>query len=67
PVELQNAVAEVLRLAHRLGGSMEYCHGVGLKLAPLMSEEHGAGFDIMGRIKDALDPNRIMNPGKMGL
>ena len=46
---------------------MEYTHGVGVKLASLMSEEHGAGLEIMRRIKRTLDPNNIMNPGKMGL
>jgi FAD/FMN-containing dehydrogenase len=40
---------------------------VGVKLAPLMMEEHGYGLEIMRRIKKMLDPNNIMNPGKMGL
>ena len=46
---------------------MEYTHGVGVKLAPLMSAEHGYGFEMMRLIKKTLDPNNIMNPGKMGL
>jgi FAD/FMN-containing dehydrogenase len=46
---------------------MEYTHGVGTKLAPLMAEEHGCGLEIMRRIKATLDPNGIMNPGKLGL
>ena len=64
---LENTVEELLRLVHRMGGSMEYCHGVGLKLAPLMAEEHGQGLEVMRQIKKVLDPNGIMNPGKMGL
>lgn len=64
---LQDGVEEMLRLAQQMGGSMEYCHGVGLKLAPLMVEEHGYGLDVMRDIKKTLDPNNIMNPGKMGL
>lgn len=56
-----------LRLAHALGGSMEYCHGVGVRLAHLMEEEHGAGLTVMRLIKRALDPNGVMNPGKMAL
>ena len=46
---------------------MEYTHGVGVKLAPLMKEEHGYGLEVMRRVKRTLDPNNIMNPGKMGL
>ena len=64
---LQQTIDELLRLVQRLGGSMEYTHGVGVKLASLMSEEHGYGLEIMRRIKRTLDPNNIMNPGKMGL
>lgn len=64
---LEDTVEELLRLAQRMGGSMEYCHGVGVKLAPLMAEEHGYGLEVMRQIKKALDPNNIMNPGKMAL
>jgi alkyldihydroxyacetonephosphate synthase len=42
-------------------------HGVGLKLAPYMPAQHGAGLDVLRRIKNALDPNGVMNPGKLGL
>ena len=42
-------------------------HGVGLKLAPYMQAQHGAGLDVLRRIKGALDPNGVMNPGKLGL
>ena len=50
-----------------MGGSMEYTHGVGVKLAALMAEEHGYGVEVMRRIKKTLDPNGIMNTGKMAL
>jgi alkyldihydroxyacetonephosphate synthase len=42
-------------------------HGVGLKLAPYMPAQHGAGLDVLRRIKNGLDPNGVMNPGKLGL
>ena len=63
---LQNAVDELLQLVQDLGGSMEYTHGVGVKLASLMRAEHGYGFEVMRQIKATLDPRNIMNPGKMG-
>jgi FAD/FMN-containing dehydrogenase len=64
---LEETIEDLLRLAQRMGGSMEYTHGVGIKLAPLMEEEHGYGLEVMRGIKRLLDPNNIMNPGKLGL
>jgi alkyldihydroxyacetonephosphate synthase len=49
------------------GGVMNDHHGVGLKLAPYMERQHGAALGAMRRIKAALDPHGIMNPGKLGL
>jgi alkyldihydroxyacetonephosphate synthase len=46
------------------GGVMNDHHGVGLKLAPYMRRQWGPAFDELVRIKRALDPNNIMNPGK---
>ncbi len=56
-----------LRIALDLGGSMEYCHGVGLTLAHLMATELGVGLDVLREIKRALDPQGLLNPGKLGL
>src|SRR5919109_1514399 len=42
-------------------------HGVGLKLAPYMRRQHGPALDAILRIKAALDPHGVMNPGKLGL
>jgi FAD/FMN-containing dehydrogenase len=62
------AVDGVCRAAQEAGGTMEYCHGVGWKLAHLMENEHGAaGLDAIRRVKAALDPAGILNPGKWGL
>jgi alkyldihydroxyacetonephosphate synthase len=49
------------------GGVMNDHHGVGLKLAPYMRSQHGPALDVLRRIKEVLDPNRIMNPGKLDL
>jgi FAD/FMN-containing dehydrogenase len=64
---LEETVEELLGLVQQMGGSMEYTHGVGVKLAPLMAAEHGYGLEVLRQIKKTLDPNNIMNPGKMGL
>ena len=58
----------VCRAAQDAGGTMEYCHGVGWQLAHLMEREHGeAGLDVLRRVKLALDPSGILNPGKLTL
>jgi alkyldihydroxyacetonephosphate synthase len=49
------------------GGVMNDHHGVGIKLGPYMRRQHGGALDAMRQIKAALDPNNVMNPGKMGL
>jgi D-lactate dehydrogenase (cytochrome) len=64
---LTEVIDELLMRVQDLGGSMEYCHGAGLRLAHLMEREHGPGLDVMRRLKAALDPNGILNPGKLGL
>lgn len=64
-LEMGQVVDEVLTLANEMGGSMEYCHGVGLKLSHLMNTEHRSGLNVMRRLKRAIDPNNILNPGKL--
>jgi len=61
------AVDDLIRLAQDLGGTMEYVHGVGVKLAHLMGRELGPGLEVTRRVKKALDPRGILNPGKLGL
>ena len=64
---LGETVEQVLTLAQDMGGIMEYCHGVGIKLNHLLAREMGVGQDVVQVMKQALDPNNIMNPGKLGL
>ena len=63
--DLGQTVDRVLTLAQAMGGSMEYCHGVGMKLAHLVEAELGSGMSAARRIKKALDPGGILNPGKL--
>jgi alkyldihydroxyacetonephosphate synthase len=67
-VELHDRIwDDAVQAMLRAGGVMNDHHGVGLKLAPYMRAQHGPGLDLMRRIKEVLDPNRIMNPGKLDL
>ena len=65
--DMAKAVDQVLMLAQDMGGIMEYCHGVGIKLAHLLAREMGVGLEVVRAMKKALDPHNIMNPGKLGL
>lgn len=49
------------------GGTVSHHHGVGLLKAPWAAREWGEGIEVLRAIKRALDPNGIMNPGKLGL
>ena len=64
---LAQVVEQVLKLAQDMGGVMEYCHGVGVKLNHLLARELGAGHEVIRDLKQTLDPANIMNPGKLGL
>jgi alkyldihydroxyacetonephosphate synthase len=58
---------DCLRAAMNAGGVLNEHHGIGLKLSRLMPELYGNSFQILKDLKKSLDPNGIMNPGKMGL
>ena len=48
-----------------LGGTCSGEHGVGLGNRRYMQQEHGGSLAVMARIKDAFDPDGILNPGKI--
>ena len=49
------------------GGSISHHHGIGLR-GEFMEQELGSGtYQLLKGIKNYLDPNGIMNPGKLGL
>ena len=56
----------LVRRAIAFDGTCTGEHGVGLHKLPYLEEEHGAAtVDVMRRIKQALDPHNILNPGKV--
>jgi len=64
--EVHKAVEETFQLVLSLGGSITGEHGVGTtKQAFLGKELSPTVMTVMRKIKDALDPNGIMNPGKI--
>ena len=68
---------EALRLHNRIwntamtavlenGGMINEHHGVGLKLSRYMRRQYGDAWPLMLKLKKTIDPNGIMNPGKVG-
>ncbi len=41
-------------------------HGVGLKLGRYVKDLYGTAMPVLEGLKKQLDPNGIMNPGKLG-
>ncbi len=65
-------MAEAKRLNERMvmralamGGTCTGEHGVGYGKIGFLEAEHGEGLNVMRMIKRALDPDNLMNPGKM--
>jgi glycolate oxidase len=57
---------ELYAAVYRLGGKLSGEHGIGYKRKKLMHEHTPAGeLNMMRAIKKALDPNLILNPGKI--
>ncbi|WP_077702686.1 glycolate oxidase subunit GlcD [Virgibacillus dokdonensis] len=63
---VEKAFAEIFEKAVDLGGTITGEHGVGMMKLPYLHLKAGEhGVEAMRRIKQALDPHEIMNPGKM--
>lgn len=62
----EKTVVELMRGVVALGGAISGEHGIGLAKSPFLAIQHGpAEIRAMQAVKQALDPNGILNPGKM--
>jgi glycolate oxidase len=60
------AIEEIFKLTLRLGGTLSGEHGIGITKAPYIGLElDPAAIEVMRKIKRVLDPNNILNPGKI--
>ncbi|MCK7613522.1 FAD-binding oxidoreductase [Roseibium sediminicola] len=68
PEEKRRTEKFVERLSLRaidMGGTCTGEHGVGQGKQKYMAREHGEALEVMRAVKHALDPDNVMNPGKI--
>ena len=66
--EMQRAKAlseRIVELALACDGTCTGEHGIGIGKRNYLIAEHGEGVAVMQSLKNALDPQQIMNPGKL--
>ena len=63
--KVREAEEEIVHFALECGGTATGEHGIGIGKKKFMKKEHGESLVVMKQIKELLDPNRIMNPGKI--
>lgn len=64
-VRAKSLASDVNRVALSFGGTVTGEHGVGTGKKKYMLEEHGDAYALMATLKRAIDPENIMNPGKI--
>ena len=64
--KVRKIAQEFIELTLKFEGTLTAEHGVGLAKSPFIAQELGEGHKVMAAIKKTLDPNGILNPGKMG-
>lgn len=58
---------EVTRATVAAGGALSHHHGIGLNRGRFLADGLGPAVKVLASVKSALDPNGILNPGKLGL
>ena len=65
--EAQRLSDQIVDIALAMDGTCTGEHGVGVGKRKALEKEHGEAIDLMRAIKHALDPQNLMNPGKVFL
>lgn len=62
---MDDFVQRLIERALKMEGTCSGEHGIGQGKRRFLRSEHGAGVDVMRAIKTALDPQNLLNPGKI--
>jgi len=63
---VEKAIGEIFKLAVDLGGTLSGEHGIGISKKPFMDLIYGEPeYQLMRELKKVVDPEGILNPGKM--
>ncbi len=65
-VRINNIWTVAMEGALETGASIAHHHGAGMARAPYVRRALGSGHEVLSRLKTALDPKGILNPGKLG-
>lgn len=66
-VYLREAWNKIMDVCIREKVTISHHHGVGIARNPWLKQELKTAFELWKRLKTILDPNNILNPGKVGL
>ncbi len=70
PAEAEKRMADIWEAAMRTtletGGVLSHHHGTGLARSKFVPEALGSSWLLLERIKASLDPDGLLNPGKLG-
>jgi len=64
--KVKKIALEFIDLTLRFDGTLSAEHGLGMAKSPYIGQQLGESLNVMRDLKKALDPNNILNPGKMG-
>jgi glycolate oxidase len=65
--KVKKVADELISIPMKYEGTVTAEHGVGRSRAPFLKKEHGYSVEVMRKIKRTMDPNNILNPGKLAL
>ncbi len=65
--QAEDHLQQVWQTALEKGAVISHHHGVGIARLAYLRPQLGSAMPVLERIKQALDPVGIMNPGKLGL
>ena len=63
---LEEIWARAMKVVIAHDGEISHHHGGGLARQPWVRESLGSGYPVLTKLKDALDPAHLLNPGKLG-